>query len=186
MSAEKLTQSPESARQSAEHDSNHEKYSDKLEKERNLKAEKQPNESIEQITSRVEAIATDTKELRHENNTEHRKHPILVNKELKEMAYSRTMVRVRKRLSAPSRAFSRAVHSKALDKPSELIGSTVARPSSMLSGAIFTFIGTSLLLWITRKYGYEYNYLAIMFLFVGGAVIGVTAESVFKLVRRKR
>lgn len=113
-------------------------------------------------------------------------HPVYVNKQLKETAYSRTLTRVQKRLSVPSRVFSKAIHSKVLDKPSEVVGNTVARPSSMLGGAILAFLGTSVLLWITRRYGYEYNYLAVILLFAGGMILGLIAEASLKAIRKSR
>lgn len=142
---------------------------------------------VEQIRSSVEKHTIRGHEL---SNTEKAhapsQHPVLVNKQLKDTAYNRALTRVQKRLSAPSRVFSKAVHSKALDRPSEAIGKTVARPSGMLGGAIFALIGTSLLLWITRRYGYEYNYLAVILLFVGGMAVGLGAEAVLKTFRRSR
>lgn len=135
-------------------------------------------QQVEQLRQTAEKHAPLSQELSHtEKENSHTTHPVYVNKHLKETAYSRTLTRVQKRLSAPNRVFSKVVHSKALDKPSEVIGNTVARPSSMLGGAIIAFLGTSILLWVTRRYGYEYNYLAVILLFAGGMVIGLLVEA---------
>ncbi len=136
----------------------------------------------------VEKAATkEQHQERIESNIPTKKHhPMLVNKQLKDMAYMRALTRTRKKLSAPARAFSKAIHSDILDKPSEAIGKTIARPSGMLGGAFFAMIGTSLLLWVTRHYGYEYNYLAAILLFAVGMVAGLLLEASIRSIRRGR
>jgi hypothetical protein len=142
---------------------------------------------VEQIRSSVEKHAGLSNEKSAvERSHSPSQHPVLVNKQLKDTAYHRSLTRVQKRLSAPSRIFSKAVHSKALDRPSEVIGKTIARPSGMLGGAIVALIGTSVLLWVTRRYGYEYNYLAVILLFVGGMIIGLSAEAALTALKRSR
>jgi len=129
--------------------------------------------------------AVSTEEHARKNIVEKKsEHPVFINKQLKDMAYSRALTRTRKHLSAPSRLLSTIVHSKALDRPSEAIGKTIARPSSMLGGAFVALVGTSLLLWITKKQGYEYNYLAVIVFFAGGMIVGLALESLYRLVRR--
>ncbi len=160
---------------------------DAIRKELESKAEKQPDnkQEIGEIAKRVEQQAISGKEVPRAERAPQRQHPVLINKQLKDMAYSRTMLRVQKRLSLPSRYFSKAVHSKVLDKPSEFVGKTVARPSSMLGGALFAAIGTSLLLWTTKRYGYEYNYLAVILLFATGMVLGLLIELLWKTFKKR-
>lgn len=151
-------------------------------------AEKQhgSEKHVEHLSRHVEQHAVSGKELAHgEHENNHQAHPVLVNKQLKEMAYHRAMTRTRKKLSPVSRGFSKLVHVQAIDRSSEFIGKTVARPAAMLWGAIFAFAGTSALLWITRHYGYEYNYLLAILLFVGGAILGTVLEGLWYLLKRK-
>ncbi len=150
-------------------------------------AEKQhgSREHLENIQKSVEQQAVSAHErtaLHHEHT---KQHPVLVNKQLKDLAFARAMTRTRKKLSTPSKAFSRIIHSPVIDSSSEFIGKTVARPSSMMGGAVAAFIGTSILLWATRHYGYEYNYLLVILLFVAGAIIGVLGESLLNLRHKK-
>lgn len=162
---------------------------EKLEREQVSKAEQAgENTSIEEAARRVEQLAVSSQEhsnveKAHQPQQQH--HPVMVGKQLKEMAYSRSMTRVRKQLALPSRLFSRAVHSKVLDKPSEVLGNTVARPSGILGGAILAAFGTSTLLWLTKHYGYEYNYLAVILLFGIGLVVGISLEFIFKALKKK-
>ncbi len=162
-----------------------ERIHEKLEKEVSNKAEKSENLDIEAASQAVERYAVSSKEKIHTDRVQPSHHPIFVNKQLKDMAYSRTMTRVRKHLSLPSKALSQVVHSRLLDKPSELASKTVARPSGMLGGALAAAVGMSLLLWATRYYGYEFNYLLAGPLFIGGLFIGLGIEFMFKIARRR-
>lgn len=169
--------SPEAAREQLE----------AVRKEIEAKAEKAPdNKDTLELSRRVEQQAISGKEISRAEHTENRHHPVLVNKQLKDIAYNRTMTRVRKHLSTPSRAFSKAVHSKLLDRPSEIAAKTVARPSSMLGGALVAALGTSTLLWVTKHFGYEYNYLVVIALFAIGMFLGLFIELAWKTARRNR
>lgn len=161
---------------------------EKLNKELESNAEKAKNSvgDTEQLARKVEQYAISGKEMNHGDRADTKRHPVLVNKQLKDMAYLRAMTRVRKHLSLPSKAFSKVVHSKAVERPSEIIGNTVARPSGMLGGAFVAAVGSSILLWITKHYGYEYNYLAVVLLFVIGLTLGLAVEILWKTVKLKK
>lgn len=167
------------------HETNSELLQEKHEREL-TQSEKEhgSNEHLEAIRNKVEQQEPLKHEVTHNEKEQHANHPVLVNKQLKNMAFSRSMTRTRKKLSAPSRVFSKIVHNDMVDKSSEFIGKTIARPSSMLAGAFTAFVGTSALLWITRYYGYEYNYLLVILLFIGGALAGVAVEGLLRLVRK--
>jgi hypothetical protein len=141
--------------------------------------------TVEHIAQKVEQHAVSGKEYSRGETSEHKNHPMLVNRELMSMAYARALTRVRKRLSAPSRTFSKVVHAKAIEKPSEVIGATVARPSGLLGGAFIALIGTSILFWVSRHYGYEYNYLAAVLLFGLGMIVGLSVEGLVHIFKRK-
>lgn len=158
-----------------------------LDKELEAKAEASKNgNNVEQISQKVELLAISGKEMSPAEKADTRHHPVLINKQLKDMAYSRTMTRIRKHLSLPSRVFSKAIHSNVIDKPSEIIGNTVARPSGLLGGAFIAAIGSTILLWLTKHFGYTYNYLVVVLLFVLGLVFGLTVEALWRLVRRNK
>lgn len=172
--------------------SSHETHSDALKNkhERELtKAEKEHgnNEDLEKIREKIEHQAP-VKHEKSQSEKEHssHSHPVIINKQLKDMAFSRSMTRTRKKLSRSSRVFSKVVHNSAVDKSSEFVGKTIARPSGMLTGAFLAFIGTSALLWITRHYGYTYNYLMVIILFAGGMILGLGLEGLYRTLRKNR
>lgn len=108
----------------------------------------------------------------------------LINKELKGMAYSRTMTRIRKDLPLPERAFSRIIHNRAVESVSELGAKTLARPSGVLMGGLFAFVGSSVFLWVSKYYGYEYNFLMFSALFIAGFFLGLALEFLFRLFKK--
>ena len=164
------------------HDSAH------IEKELTTAEKQHGNEKhIEQLSKHVEQKAVSGKEhTAGESESTHNHHPVIVNAQLKDMAFSRAMTRTRKQLSPLSRNFSKVVHNKVVDRVSETAGKTIARPTSMLWGAVFAFVGTSALLWITRFYGYEYNYLVAIMLFVIGAIFGLALEGILQIIKNTK
>lgn len=172
--------------------SSHETHSDALKNthEKELtKAEKEhgSSEELEKIRQKVENQAPLKAEIAHtEKEYPSHGHPVIINKQLKDMAFSRSMTRTRKKLSRSSRAFSKVIHTPVIDRTSELAGKTIARPSGVLAGAFLAFIGTSALLWITKHYGYTYNYLMVILLFGGGMILGLSIEGLYRLLRKNK
>jgi hypothetical protein len=161
----------------------------KADHERELtQSERQHGNDVEHHRAKVEQHAITTSEHASrvaEHHPVQNKHPLLASLELKTAAWNRVMTRTRKKLSLPDKVFSRVIHNNAIDATSEFVGKTVARPSGVLFGAVLAFIGTSGLLWATKHYGYEYNYLAVMLLFAGGMVLGLGLEGVWRLLKKR-
>lgn len=143
-------------------------------------------EQLNAIKASVEKQAISGKEYSRGEDSETKQHPVLVSKQLKQMAFSRALTRTRKHLSAPSKALSKFVHNPAIDKVSEVSSKTVARPSALLSASAFSFIGSLILLLAVKKYGFEYNFFAFILLFVMGYIAGLFIELLYRSVSRKR
>ncbi len=145
--------------------------------------------NVEEIRAKIEQHVEAAEDIAPEGTRpaapERGHHPLMLNKHLKDTAYDRTMIRVQKKLSLPNRYLSKAIHSPLLDKPAEVAGKTVARPSSMVGGALFALIGTSIMLWIAQNYGYQYNFLTAIITFVLGMIIGLLCEAMWRLLRSK-
>jgi len=112
--------------------------------------------------------------------------PAFASAELQSMQLKRTLTSIQKRLPAPERALSKFMHQPVVDAVSEIGGKTVARPAGILAGGIFAFLGTTVILYICKHYGYTYNFLLFAVLFIGGFALGLLVESIWRLtVRRK-
>lgn len=109
-----------------------------------------------------------------------------VGKDLIEQSYKRTLTRTRKQLSPSMRGLSKVAHSPMIESVSEIASKTVARPSGVLAGGIFAFLGSSVVLWIARHYGYEYNFLLFALLFIGGFFVGLIVELLVKMLTLRK
>lgn len=87
--------------------------------------------------------------------------------------YKRTIKQVQSELSAPSRAFSKVIHTKAVEKTSEALESTVARPNAILAGAIAAFVFTLAIYLISKHFGYRLSGFETIGGFILGWVIGL-------------
>lgn len=144
-------------------------------------------EHLEKVQLVVEAQAISGKEMNPaESNKDVKPSAGYVNRELKDMAFKRSLNTARRHMNAPSRAMSKIIHQPVVEKVSEVAGATIARPSGILGGGLFAFVGSFALLWITKHYGYTYNYLVFFMLFVSGFAIGMIVELVLHgLIRRR-
>ena len=109
--------------------------------------------------------------------------PHIAQKELKDDAYRRTLRSVRRRLNPADRALSKIVHQPVIDAVSNFAGKTVARPSAILGGGLFALAGSSLLLYMSKHYGFEYNFSIFLALFLGGFAVGLIAELLTKIAK---
>jgi hypothetical protein len=81
---------------------------------------------------------------------------VAVNKDLKELAYSRILTRTRKNLPLADRWLSKLTHQPVVDKISTMGEKTIARPAGVLSGSVVAFIGSSILLYSSKHYGFRF------------------------------
>jgi hypothetical protein len=100
----------------------------------------------------------------------HRRGPI--NKKQKEASFKRQMKDVQAELPLASRAFSKLIHNKAIEKTSDVIGSTVARPNAILAGAVTAFILTLSVYVIAKNIGYKLSGFETIAAFLVGWILG--------------
>ncbi len=95
---------------------------------------------------------------------------------MKNRAYKRELTKIRAKLPATSKRFSKVIHNPTVETISNIGAQTVARPSGLLGGSIAAFIGSLVLYYMARQYGFRYNYLLMFLLFVAGFVLGAIIE----------
>ena len=144
-------------------------------------------ETLEDIRAEALEKSTTAEEMvqQREESAQEPDAPLLVNADLKNIKYKRTLQSVRKDLKPTERVLSKVIHNQTVDTVSEAAGKTIARPSGFLTGAIFAFVGSSIYLWVTKHYGYQYNFLFFAMLFAAGFVIGLLVELMLRLAHRK-
>ncbi len=58
----------------------------------------------------------------------------------RESAYRQTMKSIQHEMTGPQRIFSKVIHNRTVEAVSDVVGSTVARPNAILSGAVCAFL----------------------------------------------
>lgn len=103
---------------------------------------------------------------------ERRKHgPI--GKSEREVSYRATMKQVRSELSPSSRVFSSIIHNDTVEKVSDVVGGTIARPNAILSGAAAAFVITLGVYLLAKQYGYPLSGFESIAAFILGWVCGL-------------
>lgn len=90
-------------------------------------------------------------------------------------SYRKTMEKMQSELPPASRTFSKVIHNPAVEKASEAIGSTVARPNLIIAGALGA-IASVIIYFVARHYGYVLSGSETIILFGCGWVIGAIIE----------
>ncbi len=131
------------------------------------------HDALEKAHSLEKAKPKDN-EQRETSPAEKRKGPI--SKHERDASFSSTMHEVQAQMSAPSRAFSKIIHNKAVENVSEVAGSTIARPNAMLSGAIFAFILTLAVYLVAKNIGYPLSGFETIGAFILGWALGIVYD----------
>lgn len=109
-----------------------------------------------------------------------------ISKKEKTTSYKKHMKQMQAALPAPQRVFSKVIHSPAVEKSSEFIGATVARPNAILSGAIVAFFLVLVVYVVAKNLGYVLSGFETIGAFIVGWVIGILYDYFKVLVTGKR
>lgn len=101
-----------------------------------------------------------------------RRHGVVSKKE-RNQSYKRHMKHVQSELPAGQRAFSKFIHNPAVEKTSEVVGNTVARPNAILAGAVVAFFLVLAVYLIAKHFGYQLSGFETIGAFIVGWIIGV-------------
>ncbi len=103
----------------------------------------------------------------------------------KDASFDKTMSEVRSHLSSPSRTFSKFIHNKTIERTSDVVGKTIARPNAILSGSIFAFIFTLGVYLIANYNGYALSGSETIASFAVGWIVGLVFDYVRVLVGKR-
>lgn len=96
-----------------------------------------------------------------------------ISKKEKNASFKKHMKQVQAEMSAPERAFSKVIHARAIEKTSEVVGATVARPNAILSGAIAAFVLVLVVYLLAKNLGYVLSGFETIGAFIVGWALGV-------------
>jgi len=134
------------------------------------RAERARKEALESAVS-VESGGNEKAE-KHNNNP--RRGPI--SKKQREKSFSQTMHHVQNELPVLNRTFSKVIHNKYIEKTSDIVGSSVARPNAMLAGAFMAFLLTLVIYTTAKTFGYTLSGFETIASFAFGWVLGVVYD----------
>ena len=148
--------------------------------------ERTPEQSPEKRAERIESARSATKEAllsKERGGAESKKggeptHAAVkkVTRQEKDIAYNKTLKEVRSQMSAPSRAFSSIIHIPAVEKTSEIVGTTIARPNAILAGSLSALILVSAVYWVAKTYGYPLSGFETIGAFILGWIVGLMVD----------
>lgn len=177
---------------SPEHQRSPEKHHQKAEKEHLKKLhEKAKNtketskQTIEQIQRSIESTAISGEEFSVGEKEAKQPSSYGISKHVKKDAYKQVIKKTQSKLSKPEKNFSKVIHSPTVEKISDIGAKTVARPSGILFGGAIAFIGSLILFLISKRSGFTYNYLFFVLVFVGGYLVGLIIELLYKATKLK-
>lgn len=113
-------------------------------------------------------------------------HNLYITKETKKASYKKTLHHVQRQLPKRERALSKVIHQPVVEKVSELSAKTIARPSGLLAGGVCAFVGSSLVFYMAKHYGFRYNFFVFIVLMVGGFGLGLLLELLWNATRKLR
>ncbi len=146
------------------------------------------NKEIDKILQKIENQAESAESIKKhhlDNNQKINSVPIVAGGELRDRTLQRTIKGIQKKLPPLQKSFSKVIHNPAIDTVSEATSKTIARPSGLLFGGMASLIVSLLTMFISRYYGYRYNFLVGLLAFVGGFFLGLLIESVMRLTKHK-
>lgn len=101
-----------------------------------------------------------------------RRHGVVSKKE-RDTSYKQHMKHLQAELNPAQRTFSKVIHNPIVEKTSEVVGSTIARPNAILSGAVVAFILVLGVYVVAKYYGYPLSGFESIGAFIVGWVLGI-------------
>jgi len=123
---------------------------------------------------------------RKPSNTPAPKRHGVVSKKEREKSFKRNMTHVQNQLPLPSRVFSKVIHNKTIEKTSDFIGATVARPDAVLAGAVVAFILVLGVYIVAKSLGYVLSGFETIGAFIVGWALGLLYDYLRVMVTGKR
>lgn len=111
--------------------------------------------------------------------------PRLLTKQDREQSYRLTMSRVQSELSPSERAFSKVIHNKTVERTSDALGRTVARPNAILAGGLTAFVLVALVYIVAKMMGYRLSGFETIGAFILGWILGLVFDYARLLYRGK-
>jgi len=104
----------------------------------------------------------------------------------KDTAFEHTMHQAESHMNQPQRLFSHFIHVKFIASVSDVVGGTIARPNTILYGALSVLVLTAVFYTAAKVYGYNLSGAESAAAFFLGWLIGMTIDYTQVLLRGGR
>lgn len=101
-----------------------------------------------------------------------RRHGVVGKKE-RDASYKHHMKQLQSELPVAQRTFSKVIHNPVVEKASDIVGGTIARPNAILSGAVVAFFLVLGVYVVAKYYGYQLSGFESIGAFIVGWVLGL-------------
>lgn len=129
------------------------------------------NEALKEAIS-VERGGAEKKGKEASGSPAKRRHGVVSKKE-RNASYKHHMKQLQTELSPTQRTFSKFIHNPVVEKTSDAVGSTVARPNAVLSGAVVAFVLVLGVYVVSKYYGYTLSGFETIGAFIVGWTLGI-------------
>lgn len=103
----------------------------------------------------------------------------------RETSFDETMDHVRKELPRSTRWFSDFIHNPRIERTSELLGNTIARPSAILAGSLTAFLSILALYSYAKYAGFTLQGSETIVAFIAGWIVGLLFDVLKSLFTKK-
>ena len=177
--------SPEQLEQYANAEAAQERAAEKSTVENGEKAaEKAKIEALKEAVS-VEKGSAEKKKAGETKAASKRRHGV-VNKKEREASFKQHMKQVQSELPPVKRSFSKFIHTPVVEKTSEVVGSTVARPNAILAGAVVAFVAVLAVYLTAKHFGYPLSGFETIGAFIIGWILGILYDFFKIMITGKR
>lgn len=129
------------------------------------------HEALKQAIS-VESGSAEKKKGKDASSPAKRRHGVVSKKE-REASYKQNLKQVQAELKPRERAFSKVIHNPVVEKTSEVVGNTVARPNAILAGGMVAFFLVLAVYLVAKFYGYTLSGFETIGAFIIGFALGI-------------
>lgn len=145
-----------------------------LDREKSLESNEKTSERA-RVEALKEAMSVERgsaeKQRKEPSSPARRRHGVVSTQE-KKTNFKKTMKRIQEDMPPAKRAFSKFIHNPVVEKTSEVVGSTVARPNGILAGAATAFFLVLLVYLVAKHFGYPLSGFEVIGAFIVGWLLG--------------
>jgi hypothetical protein len=148
----------------------------------------QQKELLDKIRHEVANSASSSQEkLQSQHSTQAKTVPQpRINKELKNLMFERTLIKVQKQLGPTKKTFSKFIHKESVEAISSVGEKTIARPFGILGGGFLALLGSLFSTYLSKQFGMKYNLIVFALLFFVGYMVSCIIEIIFLFFKKAR